>query len=96
MSKRAGVDLQRIYDTIAASSQRNAAGVLHQILDAIDRLKPFPHRTILADQRANARQPVRSLPVQSWIVFFVIFEEHRLVRILRVRHGSQRRLKRYD
>jgi plasmid stabilization system protein ParE len=36
------------------------------------------------------------MPVQSWIVFFRVLDQHHVVRVLRVRHGARRRLKRYE
>jgi plasmid stabilization system protein ParE len=36
------------------------------------------------------------MPVQSWIVFFRVIDDDRVVRVLRVRHGARRRLKRYE
>lgn len=95
ISRRASTDLQRIFDAIAAASAQNAMNIVRRIIAATDSLRDVPHRTIVDGQRPGEAHPVRSLPVQSWVIFFEIIEEHRLVRILRIRHGAQRRLKRY-
>ena len=96
LSRQAGTDLERISANINLTSAQNAPRVIHRILDAIDLLQHFPHRSLVAGQRKGVRHPVRSVPVQSWIIFFAVLEKQQTVRILRVRHGSQRRLKRYD
>jgi plasmid stabilization system protein ParE len=95
ISKRASKDVQRIFDGIAATSARNATSVARRILDAANGLKDVPHRTIVEGQRETEPHPVRSLPVQSWVIFFEIHDDRHAVHILRIRHGSQRRLKRY-
>ncbi len=94
ISKRAGADLQRIFDGIATNSRQNASNVLRRIMASIDGLKDVPHRTIVSGQQSQAR-PVRSLPEQSWMIFFEVHHDHHEVRILRIRHGSRRQLKRY-
>jgi plasmid stabilization system protein ParE len=95
ISRRASIDLQRIFDGIAATSPRNATNVARRILAAADGLKEVPHRTIVAGQRDTEAYPVRSLPVQSWVLFFEVHDDSHAVHILRIRHGAQRPLKRY-
>ena len=56
----------------------------------------IPHRTVVPGQPENDPHPVRSLPVGSYVVFFRIFDEHHVVRVLRVRHGGQRPLDRFE
>ena len=89
--KRAAADLQAVFDRVRSDSPQNAPRVVKRMLDAIDGLKAFPHRTIARGYSAKAKEPVRSLPVQSWVVFFRVRDSEKVVRILRVRHGSQRR-----
>jgi toxin ParE1/3/4 len=96
LAKRAAKDLEAIFEHIAGDSPSNARGMVERILSAIEHLKDFPHRTVVEGQPAGSKHPIRSLPVESYMVFFRVIDEHRVVRILRVRHGAQRRLKRYD
>jgi|SRR5688572_19458862 len=96
LAKRAATDLEEIFDRIAKDSPGNAARVIDRILTAIDGLKTFPHRNLVAEQDPTAAHPLRSMPVQSWIVFFRVLDQHHVVRVLRVRHGARRRLKRYE
>jgi plasmid stabilization system protein ParE len=89
LSRQVTGDLQGIFEHIAAQSPQNANAVIDRILSAIEGLKTFPHRTII--QGRNTKRPVRSLPIQSWIVFCRVEDDQQVVRILRVRHGSRRR-----
>jgi plasmid stabilization system protein ParE len=95
LSKRVAEDLTSIHAHISKESPHYAAVMIGQILDAIERLKILPHRNVVVGQGAKARHPVRSLPVPPYMVFFRTLDKERVVRILRVRHGAQRRLKRY-
>src|SRR5436190_401787 len=56
-------------------------------VEEINRLKIFPHRTVVEDQDPRLKHPIRSLPVESYVIFFRVIEEHAVVRILRVRMG---------
>ena len=96
ISPRAGTDLKRIYDHIARNSPANAATVIQRLLDALDNLKELPHRTMLQRPSHRIRHPVRSLPIPPYVVFFRAIDDDRVVRILTVRHGAQRRPRRFD
>jgi plasmid stabilization system protein ParE len=93
---RAGADLQAIYDHIAADSRENAAAMITRILDALEPLKQFPHRTVVERQSAKLRHPVRSLPVRPYVVYFRVLDEERVVRVLHVRHGARRRPRKFE
>ena len=96
LSKRVASDLEAIFDHIAKDSPVNAARMVERILTAIERLKILPHRNVVEGQSASLKYPVRSLPVQSYVVYFRVIEEKRVVRVLQVRHGARRRPKRFD
>ena len=96
ISKKVTRDLQSIFDYISNDSEQNAALMVERILGAIEHLKIFPHHNVVEGQHPRLKHPVRSLPIQSYIVFFRVIEEHQIVRVLRVRHGAMRRLKRFD
>ena len=70
LSNRAAADLNGIFDYIAVRSPQNAARVIARILASIELLKTLPHRTIVKTQ--SVERKVRSLPVQSWIVYFEV------------------------
>lgn len=62
-----------------------------RILDALEPLKQFPHRTVVERQNRKLRHPVRSLPVPPYIVYFRVLDDQRVIRVLHVRHGARRR-----
>ena len=95
LAKRAASDLESISDYIAQDSPANAAKMVARILDAIELLKIFPHRNVLEGQHSKIRHPVRTLPVQSYIIFFRVDDARQAVRVLRIRHGAMRRPKRF-
>jgi toxin ParE1/3/4 len=95
LSKRVARDLEAIFDHIAKDSPENAARMVDRILQSIERLKVLPHRNVVEGQSPRLRHPVRSLPVQSYVVYFRVVEEHQVVRIVLVRHGARRRPKRF-
>jgi plasmid stabilization system protein ParE len=64
--------------------------LVEQILDDIESLKIFPHRNVVQPAR-GANPPLRSLPLGSYVVYFRVLEETRVVRVARVRHGAQQR-----
>jgi plasmid stabilization system protein ParE len=96
ITPRASADLEDIYRYIAQDSPSHAADTVMRILDALDPLKQFPHRTIVERQRPRLRHPVRSLPVAPYIVYFRVLEEDHVVRILHVRHGARRQPRRIE
>jgi toxin ParE1/3/4 len=94
LSPKVASDLEGIFNYIFHHSPQNAAAVVDRILTAIEGLKTFPHRTVVQSRRS--KQPIRSLPVQSWIVFFKVDDSNQTVRVLRVRHGRRRRPRRME
>ena len=95
-SRRATKDLIGIHAHIGKDSPANASGVLQGILDAIDSLASTPHRTVVDPQPVDRRPPVRSLPVPPYTVYFRVNDQNRTVRVVRVRHGARRPLRRFD
>ena len=96
LSKRFAADLEKIFDFIAERSPQNAPVIIDRFLKSMESLKTFPHRTVAELAPANPKSPVRSLPVQKYVIFFRVMEDQKVVRMLRVRHGARRRLKRYE
>jgi plasmid stabilization system protein ParE len=91
ITPRAGADLQAIYDYIAKDSAANAAGMVERILNALEPLKQFPHRTVVERQNPRLRHPVRSIAVRPDVVYFRVLDDEQVVRVLHVRHGARRR-----
>src|SRR5437868_4638729 len=89
-------NLEEIHTYIAKDSPQNAAAMLERILDAIDSLEIFPHRTVVERQSPSLRFPVRSLPVKPYVIYFRVIEEAKIVVIRHIRHGARRRPDRFD
>jgi plasmid stabilization system protein ParE len=96
LAKRVATDPEQIFEYLAARSPQHAPDVIDNILKSIERLAEFPHRTIVAGQPTDVKSPVRSLPVPPYVIFFRVVEEQRIVRVLRVRYGARRPLKRFE
>lgn len=95
LSKQFGKDLQGIFDKIAKDSPNSAADFIGKILDSFESLMIFPHRNVIPGQKPTTH-PVRSLPVQSYLIFFKVLDEQAAVILLRARHGARRPLKRFE
>ena len=61
LTSQALFDLEEIHASISRDSPQNAALMLERILDSIDLLEVFPHRTVVERQTSSLRFPVRSL-----------------------------------
>lgn len=96
ITPRAGRDLERIHEYISKASPQNADAMILRILDALELLKQFPHRTVVEHQSPKFRHPVRSLPVRPYLVYFRVLDDQSVVRVLHVRHGARRPPKRFD
>jgi plasmid stabilization system protein ParE len=96
LSPEAGGDLQAIYDYVAQDSPTNAAKLVGRLLDAIESLATFPHRTVAEHRSGKLRYPVRSLPVRPYVVYFRVIDEEQAVRVLSVRHGARRKPREFD
>src|SRR2546429_512024 len=71
-------DLEQIHETISQDSPENAASMVEKILNAIDLLEIFPHRTVVERQTPTLKYPVRSLPVKPYVVYFRVIDDERL------------------
>jgi plasmid stabilization system protein ParE len=90
VTPRAGSDLEAIHDHIAADSPRNVGTVIARILDAVERLKQVPHRTIVEQATVPGQSAIRSLVVVGYIVYFRVRDDNMAVHIVHVRHGARR------
>ena len=70
--------------------------MIEQILDAIDSLEIFPQRNVATRRSPKITDPVRSLPVKPYMIYFRVIEQDRVVVIRHIRHGARRRPRRFD
>jgi len=89
-------DLEEIHTSISRTSPQGAASMLEQLVDAIDSLEVFPHRTVVERQVSSLKFPVRSLPVKPYIIYFRVIEDEKVVVIRHIRHGARQPPKRLD
>lgn len=96
ISPKFAADLASIHDRIAKDSPANAAGTASRIMDALEPTQAVPHRAPIEPQPPGLRYPVRSVAVPPYVVYFRAVDADQVVRVLRVRHGARRPLRRYD
>jgi plasmid stabilization system protein ParE len=96
VTPRAASDLEHIYDWIARDSTDRARSMVQRIMDALEPLKEFPHRTVVGHQNPRLRYPARSLVVRPYVIYFRVLEDKKVVRVLHVRHGARRAPKRLE
>lgn len=92
---RASADLQGIYAYIEQDSPQNAASMTRTLIDAIDSLEQLPFRYKVHAPARDPSRVVRSMPVPPYLVYYRVDEVRRVVRVLTIRHGSQRQPKRF-
>jgi addiction module RelE/StbE family toxin len=96
ITPRALKDLEQIHAYISIDSPQNASGMIERLLDSLEPRKRFPHRSIAPHQSSRIRNPVRSLSVQNYTIFYRVLEKEKVVRILTIRHAARRRPTRFD
>jgi plasmid stabilization system protein ParE len=93
---RAFSELKAIHSYIAADSPQNAPTMVERILDALESLKTLPHRTRVKGRSRRERNPVRSVPVWPYIIYFRVLDNQEVVRVVRIRHGARQQPRRFD
>lgn len=91
ITDRALRELHEIHSHIAVDSLPNANGFLLKLLESIDGLATLPLRTIVQKTSKEWNAPIRALPVEAYIIYFVVFDDPREVRVLSIRHTARRR-----
>ena len=94
ITPRAADDLVRIQDFISKNSVQNADAMTNRILDSLEPLREFPHRSVVDLEHPRLVYPVRTIVVRPYIIYFRVLEDQKVVRVLHVRHGARRRPKR--
>jgi toxin ParE1/3/4 len=92
----AGSDLAAIHRYISGDSPQNADGVVDRLLNSIDSLEHLPHRYKVYRRGSRPNRVVRSMPVSSFVIYYEVREDERVVRILTVRHGARRRPRSFE
>jgi plasmid stabilization system protein ParE len=93
---KASSNLDEIFAHVARESPQNATAVLQQLLDAIFSLKMLPHRYKVYRRAKDALGAVHSMPVPPYVIYYRVIERTRVVRVLTVMHGRQRRPRSFE
>ena len=90
ISAQADADLRGIYEYIAfrLRSVINAAGQLDRLEKAITELGTMPERYPLYGTGKWAKRGLRRMPVDNYLVFYLLDHEARTVHVIRVMYGG--------
>ena len=84
-------DLRDIYDYISVSLKAPsvASAQIHRIRSEIRALHTFPKRYRLVDWQPWASLKMRQLPINNFIVFYVVSDEANAVQVVRILYGKR-------
>lgn len=83
---RAGLDLEEIKAYIEQEDEDTAINVIRTILDQAEQLRSFPESGALLRAKRHAKDRMRSLTVQSFVLFYHYDgKQVSVVRVLRAR-----------
>jgi plasmid stabilization system protein ParE len=95
ITSQALADLQSIFAYIARDSSYNAAGVIKEVLDAIDDLEYMPGRFRIAGKSRKHGRVMHARVVRPFIIYYRIHEPTRAVFVTEIRHGARRQPRRF-
>ncbi len=91
MTEPAANDLQEVVRYIAGELREptTAQKLVGKIRDAIMSLAEMPSRHPLVADEVLAAKGIRKLPVENYIVFYVVSEEDKTVTVVRILYGRR-------
>lgn len=91
VAARAADDLRDLfaYIAFALQSPENAAGQLDRLERGIASLDQMPERFPLYDRGPWPSRGLRVMPVDNYLVFYVVDQKERLVTVVRVLYGRR-------
>lgn len=96
LSSRVAGELEAIFAYVAQQSPQNAGLVVHRVLEALDSLKTMPRRFSIERRARRPGYDVHRMVVLTFRVFYRIVEAQKVVRVLSIRHGAQRRPRSFE
>ena len=96
VAPRADFDVDRIFNRIAKGSPAKAVEWAAVLEEQFDLICATPHRNVVVIQIRTSKEPVRSTPFLPYMIFFRAMDSEQVVRILRVRHGARRPIRRFE
>lgn len=84
-------DLRGIFEYIAFDLQsvQNAVGQLERLERGIVSLDHMPERFQIYEKEPWCRRNLRTMPVDNYLVFYMVNQEKRIVTIMRVMYGRR-------
>ncbi len=84
-------DLRGIFEYIAFDLQsvQNAVGQLERLERGIVSLDHMPERFQIYEKEPWRRRNLRTMPVDNYLVFYMVNQEKRIVTIMRVMYGRR-------
>lgn len=91
ITKQADVDLRGIYEyiTFELLSPDNAAGQLERLEKRIMALEEFPEKFRPYEKEPWYSRGVRVMPVDNYLVFYILDKREKVVEILRVMYTGR-------
>ena len=91
ISKQAENDLRSIYEYIAFELQslQNAQGQIGRLESNILKLKEMPERFSVFEKEPWKSRNLRVMPVDNYLVFYILDKLTKTVNILRVMYGGR-------
>ena len=94
ISRRAAENLESIFEFLSQNSPQYAAAFEAKLNEAFNSLESLPHKYRVVQPGSKLRPDVRLLVVDSYLVYYRVYEAQKIVVVVTVRHGARRRLKR--
>ncbi len=73
-----------------------AKNQIRRIRDAVQRLESFPQKHELIPWASGNLQGLRKLPVDNYLIFYLVQEENSSVQIVRIIYGGRNLKKQFD
>lgn len=94
ISAKAASDIDEAVGFIASDSRSRADKWLRELSSLVESLTTFPNRNALIPESQRLGRPLRSALHYSHRAIYEVDDEHELITIVRVYHGSRRALSR--
>ena len=91
MTEQAVADLQAVFEYIAYEllAGQNAFGQLARLEQAVYSLEEMPERYRLYDKSPWKERNLHIMPVDNYLVFYIVQKEEKRVTVLRVMYGRR-------
>jgi toxin ParE1/3/4 len=91
ITDQAEQDIRGIYEYIAyvLMSAQNAAGQIERIKAGIFSLSEYPERQTLYNLEPWKSRNLRFLPVDNYTIFYIVNNDEKCVRVIRVMYGKR-------